>query len=356
MNGFEQATYTKMQSIHPDVIIRAPTGNSIHFEKIKQIITTEFSQYITDCTPYSYEHVVIEMADGTYSPALLTALDPVHEPHVTQLPTMVLGNIDNFSSILKKNTLLMGSVQARELGITLGSPITVLFKNGESNVKKQEIIVGGIFTTGIEELDARALYCSFDTFTTLFPESGINSCGLKLKNNTQMAHVIADLKKRLSLEVFSWKDLYPALVSALALEKYAMFIIVSLVMLIACMNMIALLFMYITYKKLYIALFKAHGMTDYDIGSVFVIIGMIICCAASGLGLCAGIIIGYVLDAYQLIQLPDVYDIAYLPAYTDTAQIISIISVFLVCSIIAVIIPTRKISVTSVPDIFKHEL
>ena len=80
-----------------------------------------------------------------------------------------------------------------------------------------------------------------------------------LKDRSKEKQVVESLKKRLDLEVMSWKDLYSSLVSALILEKYAILFILALVALVASLNIISLLFMYVTQKRTDIAILSNNG-------------------------------------------------------------------------------------------------
>ena len=100
--------------------------------------------------------------------------------------------------------------------------------------------------------------------------------------------------------------------AALALEKYAMFFILFLIVLIASMNTISLLFMFITHKKRTIGLLSAMGMSRAAIMKTFITLGMGITFSAACVGLAAAIGISLLLEEYHLISLPDVYYVSHL--------------------------------------------
>jgi lipoprotein-releasing system permease protein len=157
------------------------------------------------------------------------------------------------------------------------------------------------------------------------------------------AAAIAVLQERLPhLVVCSWKDQYPALVSSLKLEKYVMFFILALITLVACMNMISLLFMQIQNKRRDIAIFKAMGMADSTIKNIFLGLGMRLTCYASLTGLTLAAIAGAILEHYPFITLPDVYYVSYLPARMDPELFIIVFAATMLMGFLATWIPARQ--------------
>ena len=153
------------------------------------------------------------------------------------------------------------------------------------------------------------------------------------------------------MEVYSWQELYPALVSALKLEKYAMGLILALIMLVASMNIISLLFMQITQKRGDIAILQAMGMSHAAIESIFIGIGMTISAAASAIGVLIALILGFFIHRYPLIELPDVYYVTHLPVEFDASICFSVFALILIMSFCATIFSarsTRKINISNV--------
>ncbi|MFA6066022.1 MAG: FtsX-like permease family protein [Candidatus Babeliaceae bacterium] len=363
MNGFEYETQRRMQGIHPDITIRAPASVEIDFAKLSTMALQEFGESIQAITPYATAHALLQSeVQDISSPCLVTAIDPSSEMHVTDLKNMIMHKQSavSFESLLQDNRILIGKLQAQELGVGEHDVVTIMYHPSDSetgkNFEKINSAIGGIFTTGIEELDARLIYCSFDLFKRMFPEAGVSTCGIKLKKGADAVRVIDFLKQRTDLNVFSWKDLYPALLAALVLEKYAMFIILVLIMLIASMTIVALLFMYVTYKKIDIAILKSMGMADNDIHAVFMMIGMGICIISSVVGVAVAWMVSYLIDTYKLIALPDIYYVSYVPAHIDMGDVVLIFTTIIVVGFIAVVLPLRRIRTISIADIFKQEI
>jgi ABC-type lipoprotein release transport system permease subunit len=164
--------------------------------------------------------------------------------------------------------------------------------------------------------------------------------------------VIKKLQKRLPhLNVYTWKDQYPALVSSLKLEKYVMFLILALITLVASMNMISLLFMQIQHKRRDIAIFRAMGMSSKIIRSIFLRMGLLITSIASICGLMLAACAGYALERYPCIELPDVYYISYIPARMDLEIFLAVFVVTMIIGFCATWFPaqrSRRINISNI--------
>ena len=153
----------------------------------------------------------------------------------------------------------------------------------------------------------------------------------------------------------SWEELYPSLVAALALEKYVLMLILSLITLVASMNMVSLLSMYIHQKLKIFALCIVMGMSTARSSALIIIMGMLIASSASFIGLFAAYLAGIFLQNYPLIKLPDAYYVTELPVELDLNVFLFIGLATLFISFIASWIPARKISMLPISDILRSE-
>jgi lipoprotein-releasing system permease protein len=224
------------------------------------------------------------------------------------------------------------------------------------NFEQRKVIVAGIFDTGIEDFDANFVYCSSKFFQDIFPDHGITQIYAQAFNTSKENEVMTTLQKRLNMNVYSWKKLYSSLVSALELEKYAMFLILLLIILVASSNIISLLFMQITQKNKDIALLLIFGLSRSKIKNIFLVLSMIlsVCAALSGL-LCA-YLVGIFLQNFRWIKLPDnIYYTTHLPVLMDIDLFLFIFFVVLTISFFASLIPLSKINMKNIATILRNE-
>jgi len=376
MNGIEQATYTKLQSIHAHIIMRAH-GQELDVEAITPILKSEFPEII-GYSPSSIEQIIIQ-TDGQQRPTVLAlkAIDPHKEETVTHLSKKIVTtdqtNLpDNvrLNTSISNNKILIGNKLATDLNISQHDTITLLFSpqtrssSGRSKIalEQYETTLGGLFTTGIEEFDTSLAFCSFELLETLFPDTGVTQLNIKLRPTADIKKTTQKLRARFNnnnnkdpLEIYSWNELYPALVSALQLEKYAMFIILSLIILVSSMTIIALLFMLISQKRLDIAILKAMGMSDKNLRATFMIIGMSIALLSSLVGIFLAVIACYILKLYPFITLPDAYYFTHLPADITGNLLITVITVVMLVSACATWFSARRSTALSIARVLRFE-
>ena len=365
MNGFESATHEKLQGIHSDIIIKAH-GAPIAYDKVRTVLLSEFKQTIKAVSPYALGHAMIQAPDSHDISQLVTiiGMDPATDSQVSSLANTIItpkNSSNTLEDLLAHDNLLIGQILAQELDIHPGGPVTLLFTpdqesaDGTITLDTIKAHVGQVFKTGIDEFDTHAVFCSLQFFEKIFGDAEISSLGIKLQPGVTPHRVIPVLKERLGLDVFSWKDMYPALVAALLLEKYAMFFILGLITLVASMNIISLLFMYITQKRSDIAILKAMGMSDSAITHIFVILGMTLALSATIIGILGAAVVSWLLETYPFISLPDVYYVSHLPAKISWPIVAAVLAVVTLLSFIATWLPARQIRRMSITSILKFE-
>ncbi len=364
MSGFEQETRAIVQGIHPDLTIQGG-GLPLRLDAIKEAVLNAYPAEIAGISPMSQNHVLVKASDqeGVGVLGVMLGIDPEAEATVSRLPLLVEKSTKtlSFKDLFQGEQVVIGKALADSLGASISSEITVLFvPESEVNSKTQifleqkKVKVGGVFKTGIEDIDAHVLFGSLDLFKNLFPESSITAINLKLNSLSKEDTLKTELKKFLGLSVLSWQDLYPALLSALTLEKYASMLVLALIGLVACVNIMALLFMYITNKKTEIALLRTFGVRENELMGLFVGMGGGIGFAGSILGVMIASLISFLLNEYQLIKLPSVYYITHVPAHMTFLIGICVIILVTVASCIAAYIPARTLQGIDVANLLKQ--
>lgn len=357
MNGFQKQTAKKLQGIHADITIKSPTG-SLDYERLIAVLMHEYPTQIVAASPQAYAHLMLRTQEPEQlSPlCVCVGIDPQREAGASTLFNFVLTPHPG----LEHDDLLVGKTLANQLQLKENTPVQALYIPEEPQRKKITLSdtpahIGGIFKTGIEEFDTSVIFCNLTFFKTLFKTIDVSQVILKIQPTAaSLENMRNTLAKRFpDLIVYTWKDLYPALVSALALEKYAAFIILALCALIAAMNCMALIFMIITQKKMDIVTLKTLGMRDSDITAIFVLMGTCLTAAATTCGMVLACIASWALERYPIITLPDVYYVDHLPAQIDSMLIITVFCTMMLLGIIASYLPTRKIHTLSLARIIK---
>jgi lipoprotein-releasing system permease protein len=363
MNGFEVATYERLQSIHAQLIVRA-FGNRINMKSLETVLKDEFPE-VQAFSPNVTQQVIIQNpeTDDLSTVVALKGFDPHKQRLVNNLEQKISPIHEKtvtLPDIMYANHLLIGEKLATSLGVDIGDTITLLFAPDEPKRKKiqltqQKAIVGGFFKTGIEEFDAHLMFGTLDFVHELFPDAGVTHVQLKLHPQVNEEELTHKLRKRLQIELYSWKDMYPALVAALKLEKYVMFIILALITLIASMNIISLIFMQINQKRADIAILTAMGMPASSIRSIFIFMGCFIAGCASILGISFALLVCWFLQTYPLITLPDAYFVTHVPAVWHWYMPVMIFTLVMLLSLLAIWIPLRRTEHISITNILRYD-
>lgn len=354
MQGFETATYKKLQGVNSDLVISTDDG-AIDYSKLNKFLTNKYSHAIKATSPSSLHHVMLQIQTtpkDNESPliqtivCLLRSIDPQGEPMVSNLSDMLVESTGKAWNNLTSDTIFMGKTLASRLKLQVGSKFSLLYQPEEetmtTTLKNKEVTLAGLYATGIHDYDDQIIMCSHELANQLFPER-ITHVALSVHNNVNTDELKKELSQQLELTVNSWKDLYPSLVSALALEKYAMWIILMLVTLVASLTIVSLLYMYATHKQTDIALLKAMGMEDYQLRHLLIGIASLITLSATTCGIILASCATWILNTYPFLHLPDVYFVSTLPANLTGAIILSVYMIALLISLCAGLFPNSAL-------------
>lgn len=360
MNGFEQATYQKMQSIYPDIIIECNQETDT-FQRLTQFMKTHNS-HILHIAPQKYGHALLcnPNLDQTPSTLSIRAIIPEDEMLVSNISSKIISPKNQYlPDLVLNNKILVGSCIAQNLELEIDDEVYLLCCKEPStnlcmNFTHHPVIISGIFKTGIDELDSAMIFCHHHFFDKLFCKHPIDQIHLKLTNIKDEQQVIKNIKEALPTDVYCWKDLYPTLLSALKLEKYAMIFILMLIVFVASMNIMSLMSMYITQKKRDVAILLCFGMPKQAVRNIFVAMSIIITFSASLIGLVLAWIIGIMLQRYPFIKLPDnIYDSDYLPIQLDLSIFCAILILTILIGLVACLYATSNIAKIKIIETLK---
>lgn len=367
-NGFEKAIHEKMRGINAQIIISSP-GKKLDGDGIAAAIRQELGAEAIGISGSSIKQAILD-DKKTQTVLFFKGIDPETENSVTSLATKITRpfpsdlqeKVDILPSLLPENHMIVGYKTAFQHQLTLGQKVKILIPEPTGKkrltLKSHFVTVAGIFKIGLEEYDQNLAFISLETFNTLFDDQGVDQVIVKLASDDESYEksMITKLERRLPhLTIQTWKDLYPALVASLKLEKYVMFFVLALITLVASMNMISLLFMQIQHKRRDIAILKAMGLANSFIRSIFLQMGLTITISASLCGLGLAALAGYALERYPFIQLPDVYYISYLPAHMDLEIFVTVFIATLLIGFLATWFPTQRSTRINIAQVLRQD-
>lgn len=230
-------------------------------------------------------------------------------------------------------TILLGEeLYARTLRVFQGSRIDVvcpLCKLGPSGPMPgmKTFKVAGHFYSGMYEFDSKLAYVSLDEaqkFLGMPGEvTGIDVRTANPENAPQVANAIASALGK-GYDVRSWEELNKGLFMALRLEKIAMFVALTFILLVASFSIVSTLIMMATEKAREIAILKAMGAGDGGIQRVFVAEGIYIGLIGLAVGVSSGVVTCLLMQKYGLPLPTDVYYISKLPVVMRPSEILEV--------------------------------
>jgi lipoprotein-releasing system permease protein len=323
---------------------------------------------VTAAAPFIYTEVGLNVPGGSYSEgAVLRAVaDDSAALAVTEVDENLVSGVMPFEATESgRPGIVLGVTLADRLNLYPGRTVTVVsFQGAEltpTGIQPQMRLfeVTGLFETGLYQFDTKFAYVSLESAQTLLKMGrAVTGVEFNVRNPWNSGEVVERLRDSLGFpySVDDWQRQNASLFSALKLEKFAMGVILLLIVLVASFNIVSTLIMVVTDKVREIGILRAMGLTASDITRVFVLQGVVIGLVGTTVGTSLGLFLSWLLDKYEFITLPgDVYFIDRLPVDTNVLDVALILAASLAISFIATIYPARRAAEYTPVEAIRHE-
>lgn len=338
MSGFDKELRDKIVGNFSDIVIQHHSGLFEYNESFKELTKIK---HITAISPQINGQVLISEA-GKYFAVGLKGIDPTREIQVSKVEDYL---IDGDLNELNYGSVIVGKELARYLGLFPGGEIDVYSHIG----KPYKLTVKAIFYSGMYDYDMNLIFVNLATAQDIFKLGNkITNLAIKLDNIYLAEKVKGEVEQILGFEYTGriWSEINKNFFAALNLEKFTMFIILALIVLVAAFNIISTLIVIVVEKTKDIGILKAIGINRYQLMKIFTYKGLIIGSLGVVLGSIAGLTVCLLLKKYQFIRLPqDIYYIERLPVSVQLwPDVIMIILAALIITLVSTVYPAFKAS------------
>ena len=380
MNGFETDLRNKILGINSHIILMEYSGAMRNHPRVMR----EVAQVpgVVAATPFIYSQAMLKNGSSVTG-IVLRGLSTEDALKVINLGKIREGKLDDLGNQGEKIPglkpeldglpgILIGRELAKNLGVFLHETVYVVSPSGVATPmgmvpRMKPFLVVGIFESGFFEYDTTLAYISLKNCQE-FLGMGEMVTGIEIRvDDIYKADRIAkQIEQKLGFPYWgrNWMEMNKNLFSALKLEKRVMFLILSLIVLVAAFNIISALIMIVMEKNKDIAILKTMGATRAGIMKIFIFQGLIVGAIGTFLGCIAGLAVAFNLEALSRFVenlfgfkiLPgDVYYLSELPSQVNYGDVGIIILGTLLISFISTIYPSWRASRLDPAESLRYE-
>ena len=361
MSGFHEDLQEKILGVNPHVIVLSYNGRVAGHESV--IETINGVDGVTDSAPFIYGQVMLRSGDRAQG-VVVRGVDPRIGAVTTNiLENVISGSVEDLEAGRDVPGIILGRQLLRTLGLFVGDEIDMVSPMGEMGPlgmipKMKKFRVAGYFEAGMYEFDSSLAFVSLKAAQEFFGY-GDTITGIEIRTND--VYNAGEVAERVELQLGppfyakDWMQMNRNLFSALKLEKIVMFIILTLIILVASFNIISNLIMIVIEKSREIAIMKTMGATNRGIMSIFMIHGLIIGVAGTVLGIIGGYILCLLLKVYEFPLAGDVYYLSHLPVRMDIFDFTIVPLATLLISFLATIYPSWQAAKTDPVEPLRYE-
>ena len=368
MNGFRAELFDKIVGLNGHAVVQGYDGRLANWQQI--VVQAKATPGVTSALPL-IEQPLMASANGRVEGVLVRGMrmeDILANKTITS--NVVAGDLK--SIVPGTNRIAIGSRLAEALGVFPGSEISLISPEGRSTVvgtvpRIVSYTVGAVFEVGINDYDKIFVLMPMqEAQELLMLGDQVGMVEIQTDNPDKIEQIIAPIQKSVRGHglVVDWRQMNSALFQALEVERVAMFVVLSLIVLVAVFNILSSLIMLVRAKTRDIAILRTMGASRRGMMKVFMTVGVTI----GSLGIVAGIILGAiflyfrqdVVDAIQKLTGQNLWDpsirvLTELPSRTDPFEVTAIVVTALVLSFLATLYPAYKAASTDPVQVLRYE-
>jgi lipoprotein-releasing system permease protein len=356
--GFQEQFRDKVLGVNAHVIVMKSQSTFAEYRDVMET-AKHIDPDVIAVQPFNFNEMLVTRGKGQLSGVAIKGVDPKLVTSVLDLaPHMIAGSVESLGKEPAPGELppiILGKELANKLKAKLGDEVTVVvplsnidwdtWRQSASAPRTRKFKITGIFYSGFAEYDSRLMYTSLHDSQEL-DGRGDQVMGVEMKvRDVDRAEEIAEkLEHALGgppFQVQDWYQLNHNLFTALNLQKLALVIILTLIILVAAVNMVSALTMMVTDKTREIAILKSMGSDSTSVARVFQFLGFAIGGVGTLIGVAIGLVTCYVVAAYGYHLDPKVYLIDRLPIDVRPVEVLAVAGITMAISLGATWAPAQ---------------
>jgi lipoprotein-releasing system permease protein len=364
MAGFTQELKKKILSVNAHIMVLKHGASMSDYRQVAAKVKAVPG--VVSASPFIYTQVMYS-APGNVSGGVIRGLDletiKQGGPSTLDVPK---GDFKELAETSKDEPprIAIGNEMSRNLNLAVGDYLNIVSPLGSLTPmgrlpRMKPFRVSAIFHSGMFEFDNTLVYTGIPHLQE-FLGMGDRVTGLEveIKDIYDAEQIAEAIQQKIGPGFLTrtWMQMNRSLFAALKLEKIAMFIILTLIILVAAFGIASTLFMTVMEKTRDIAILMSMGATRQSIMRIFIMKGLVIGMVGTGVGLALGLALCGLLKKYEFIKLPrDVYYISTLPVQIQSFDVVAIIFAAIAISFVATLYPSWQASRLDPVEAIRYE-